>query len=59
MFRIGPTYSIEVLEDIVPFRPGDYIEQTINNQSIYGYFINYDYLQKRLYYIKMKKSDRY
>lgn len=52
-YRLGPTHSIEVLEDIVPFQPGDYIEQTIKNQTIYGYVISYNYLNKKLYYIKI------
>ena len=55
--RMGPTDSIEILEDIVPFQAGDYIKQTINGQTIYGYFINYDYLQKRLYYIKIQNQN--
>lgn len=53
-YRIGPTHSIEIMEDIVPFKPGDYIEQTVNNHTIYGYVIDYDYLQKKLYYIKIQ-----
>lgn len=52
-YRIGPTHSIEVLEDIVPFKPGDYIEQTIDKKTVYGYVIDYDYLSKRLFYIKI------
>ena len=56
-YRIGPTHSIEILEDIVPFKPGDYIEQTVNKQTIYGYVINYDYLQKKLYYIKIQSPN--
>jgi len=51
--RVGPTHSIEVLDNVVPFSPGDYIEQTVNNQTIHGYFINFDYLLKKLYYIKI------
>jgi len=53
-YRIGPTHSIEILEDIVPFQLGDYIEQTVNKQTIYGYVIDYDFLQKKLYYIKIQ-----
>lgn len=53
-YRIGPTNSINILEDIVPFNSGDYIKQTINGQTIYGYVMNYDYLQKKLYYIKIQ-----
>jgi hypothetical protein len=56
-YRIGPTNSIDILEDIVPFGPGSYIEQTVNNQSIYGYVIDYDYLQKKLYYIKIQNPN--
>ena len=52
-YRIGPTHSIEVLDDIIPFNQGDYIEQTINGQTINGYVIGFDYLQKKLYYIKI------
>ena len=55
--RIGPTHSMEILEDIVPFDAGDYIQQTINGQSIYGYFLNFDYLQKKLYYIKIQNQN--
>lgn len=55
--RIGPTHSINVLEDVVSFRPGDYIQQIIDGQIIYGYFINYDYLQKKLYYIKIQNQN--
>jgi len=52
--RIGPTFSIQVLDDVVPFESGDYIVQTIGGQTIYGYFIGYDYIQKNLYYIKIQ-----
>lgn len=51
--RIGPTHSIEIMENVVPFKSGDYIEQTINNQTIYGYVIDFDYIEKKLYYIKI------
>lgn len=54
---IGPTHSIDILEDIVPFTLGDYIEQTINNESIYGYFMGYDYLTKQMYYIKIQDQN--
>ena len=56
-FRIGPTHSIEILEDIVPFKSGDYIEQSIDNNTIHGYVINYDYLQKKLYFIKIQNNE--
>lgn len=50
---VGPTNYIEILEDIITFKPGDYIEQTVNGESIYGYVIDFDYLTRRLYYIKI------
>lgn len=53
-YRIGPTNFIEIIEDIIPFKQGDYIEQTINGQTIYGYFMGFDYLQKKMYYIKIQ-----
>lgn len=52
-YRIGPTHSIEVLEDIIPFKTGDYIKQTVKNQTIYGYVTGYNYLARKLYYIKI------
>lgn len=52
--RIGPTNSIELAEDICSFQAGDYIEQTINGNSIYGYVISYDFLTRKLFYIKIK-----
>lgn len=58
-YRIGPTHSIEIMDDIVLFEPGDYIQQTINGQTIYGYVINYDYLKKKLYYIKINSPCAY
>ncbi|XWV26405.1 hypothetical protein QJ857_gp0664 [Tupanvirus soda lake] len=56
-YRIGPTNSIELLDDIVPFKEGDYIEQIVNGQSIYGYVMGFDYLQKKLYYIKIQSPN--
>ena len=44
------------MEDIVPFKSGDYIEQNIGDHIAYGFVINYDYLQKKLYYIKISPN---
>lgn len=52
-YRIGPTHSIDIIEDVIPFKPGDYIEQTVNNNTISGYVIDYDYINKKLHYIKI------
>jgi hypothetical protein len=56
-YRIGPTNSIYVIDDVVAFKPYDYIQQTVNGQTIYGMFINYDYLTKKLYYIKIQNQN--
>jgi hypothetical protein len=53
-YTIGPTNSITVLESVVPFKPGDYIRQTISNHTIQGLFVNFDYLTRKLYYIKIQ-----
>lgn len=53
-YRIGPTNSIEILDDIISIKSGDYIEQTINGQTIYGYVIDYDILHKKISYIKIQ-----
>ncbi|AAQ09575.2 putative capsid protein 4 [Acanthamoeba castellanii mimivirus] len=52
-YRIGPTHSIEIMEDIVPFEFGDYIEQKIGQKTIHGLYMGYDYMTKKLYYIKI------
>lgn len=51
--RIGPTHSIEILENAVPFKVGDYIYQTVLNKTIHGYFLDFDYVKKKLFYIKI------
>jgi hypothetical protein len=53
-YRIGPTHSIEIEEEMVPFQVGDYIKQTINNQTIYGFVMGHDFRKKKLYYIKIQ-----
>ena len=51
---IGPTHSILMdNNDVITFKPGDYIYQTINHQTIYGLVTDYDYLTRKLYYIKI------
>lgn len=52
-YSLGPTHSIRLEEDISPFQPGDYICQTICGETIHAYYINYDYLTKQLFYIKI------
>lgn len=47
---IGPTNSIKIKEDIIPFNEGDYL---IQGENI-GYMIDYDYITNKLYYNKLK-----
>ena len=56
-YRIGPTNSIEIVEDIVLFKEGDYIEQEINGQKIYGYYMGFDFVEKKLMYLKIRNSE--
>lgn len=52
-YRLGPTNSIEIMEDISPFNPGDYIRQTIGEQTVSGYVTGFDYINRKLFYIKI------
>lgn len=51
--RIGPTNSVQIVENVSPIKPGDYIYQKVNNETVQGYVTNFDYLTKKLYYIKI------
>lgn len=51
--RVGPTNSIEILENVSPINFGDYIYQKINGETIEGFVTNFDYVSKRLHYIKI------
>lgn len=55
---IGPTHSIVIEENISPFQNGDYIEQTINGNTVYGIVMDYDILEQRLYYNKIRTMDK-
>lgn len=49
--KIGPGHSIEIEENVCPFIRGDYIVHNGN----YGYITGFDFIKKRLYYIKLHK----
>jgi hypothetical protein len=49
----SPTHYITCMDDLVSFRPYEYIEQNINGDLRAGIFINYDINTKRLYYYKI------
>lgn len=56
--RFGPTHSIEMLDNVIPFESGDIVKQNINNETISGYVLGFDNFEKRLYYIKIQNSSQ-
>jgi hypothetical protein len=56
-YALGPTNSMQVLDDVVPFQPYEYIYQTVNGQTINGLFINHDYLNKKINYIQIRNGN--
>lgn len=53
----APTHYIDVYNDIINFKPLEYIEQNIDGNIASGIFINYDYSNKRMYYVKTSQAD--
>jgi hypothetical protein len=50
---LGPSHYIIIKEDICLYEKGEILYQIINNVSYYYKFIIYDYITKKLYYIKI------
>lgn len=55
-YIVSPTHYIECNADLVNFEEYEYIEQTIDGVKRAGLFINYDIINKRLYYLKLTKD---
>lgn len=53
---ITPTNYLEIEDNVVGFKFGDIIEQTIEGQTATGLFTHYDALNKRLYYSKISRN---
>lgn len=51
-----PTHYIKCRDDIVNFKPYEYIEQNIDGDIRAGIFTSYDINTKRLYYYKITKN---
>lgn len=49
---ITPTHYIDLLNDFVNFKPFEYIEQSIDGSIASGIFTHFDFINKRLYYMK-------
>jgi hypothetical protein len=56
-YILSPTNYFEVEDDIVSFKPFEYIEQTINNETASGLFSNFDPITKRIYYNKISRNN--
>lgn len=52
-----PTHYITVINDLVNFKPFEYIEQRIDDQIASGIFTHFDIMTKRLYYMKTSRYD--
>ena len=54
--KIAPTHFINIIEDIVNFKYGEYIEQNVNGTKAFGIFIYYDVINKLLYYVRISNN---
>jgi hypothetical protein len=54
---INPSNYIEIINDLVGLKEGEYIEQNIDGQIATGIFNYYDVITKRLYYLKLSNTD--
>lgn len=50
---LAPSHYIEVDDDVVLYKLGDTMKQTVKNVTTYGKFIHHDIITKRLYYNKV------
>lgn len=55
-FLITPTNYIEIENELVNFKPFEYIEQNVNGTIASGMFNYYDPLTKRLYYSRISRN---
>jgi hypothetical protein len=50
---LAPSHYMNIDDDVVLFKPGDILRQTVKNVTYYAKFVDYDVLTKRLYYTKI------
>lgn len=55
-YTLSPTHYIKCRNDIVNYKPNEYIEQNIDGEIRAGVFVKYDIMTKRLYYRKITKE---
>ncbi len=53
---ITPTHYINVHQDLVNYKEGEYIEQIIDDDKAFGIYRHYDVLNKRLYYHRLSRN---
>ncbi|AYV80906.1 MAG: NCLDV major capsid protein [Harvfovirus sp.] len=54
---VSPSHYVEVINDFVNLKPFEYIEQCHDGRITNGIFTHYDFLLKRLYYMKLSHHD--
>lgn len=54
---ITPTHYISILNDFVNLKPFEYIEQNIDGQIASGIFTHYDFIDKKLHYMKISQNN--
>ncbi len=57
-FLLGPTNSINIIDDVVHFEPFEVIYQVISGSFIYGIFIAFDPVNRILYYNKINGTEQ-
>ena len=56
-YSLLPTHYLECEDDIINLSKYEYIEQTIStSDKRFGLFVNYDIINKRLYYLKLSNE---
>ena len=55
-YTVSPTHYIQIQNDIVNFKPFEYIYQTVDSNNAFGIFSHYDNITKRLYYVKISND---
>jgi len=55
-YLLTPTNYMQLEDNVVPFKFGEYIEQTINGVTASGFFTAFDPVSKRMYYNRISRN---
>lgn len=55
-YTVTPTHYIQIQNDIVNFKPFEYISQIVDDYKAYGIFSHFDPITKRLFYTKISTN---